>query len=198
MRIPTMATAVALASMQVVAAAQQQPGSWFPPGMREGLARELTARLEHIDIGIAKADLLPVSRRAAAEMGLRLDTIGVTKLIELAPRFPRLDLPLTGDQYLDAMARLGLCTYYLEARYAEPSAHDQEARLDAALGPMALALATGFLREPYLRQGGTDETIKVYLAGDPLNAVVATVVNDPELLRYTAGECRGVVSALLD
>lgn len=172
--------------------------AWFPAAAQEGLSSDLAARLAHIDVGIEQAKLLPAARVGVGEMRLRLETLGAEKLMALAPRFPDLKLPMTGQRHLDAMARLGLCTYHLEARYAAPGGADVDARLDAAMGPMALALSTMYLRHFYLADGGTDEKIKTYLDGDAVNAVAFAVQKEPALMQYTARECRAAVSALLD
>jgi hypothetical protein len=188
---------VGLALTAAPLSAQSQP-DWLPPAALEGLAQALAPRLAHIDIGIEKALLLPAAKDAAAEMRLRAETLGVDKLMALAPRLPDLKLPMKNQPHLDAMARLGMCTYYLEARYAAPGDADVDARLEAALGPLALAVATVYLRHAYLAGGGSDAEIKAYLAGDPLNVVASAVQRDPARLQYTATQCRAVVSALLD
>jgi hypothetical protein len=171
---------------------------WFPANARAGVARDLALRLEKVGLDIEQDQLMPAARAGVEEMGLRLETIGEKKLMDLAPRFPQLDLPVAGQPHLDAMARLGVCTYYLEARFAKPSGADVDERLNAAMGPPMLALSTMYLRHFYLAEGGTDKAIRDYLMGDSLNTVVFEVQQTPELLKYTATECRAVVSALID
>jgi hypothetical protein len=187
--------AFVVVSMPVSAVTQ---GTWFPAFAQENVAKDLAQRLARIDIGIEEARLLPSARAAVSEMKLRIETLGEKKLMELAPRLPKLNVPMAGQPQLDAMARLGMCTFYLEARLANLSGVDVDGRLDAALGPMALALSTMYFRHFYMAGGGTDEQIKAYLAGDPQNKVAFEVQKNADLLNYTATECRTVVSALLD
>lgn len=172
--------------------------TWFPAAAQENVAKELAQRLAKVDIGIEDARLLPSARSAVSEMKLRIETLGEKKLMEMAPRFPRLKMTMAGQPHLDAMARLGMCTFYLDARLVDLSGIDVDGRLDVALGPMVLALSTMYFRDFYLATGGTDEKIKAYLTGDPLNKVAFEVQENADLLSYTATECRAVVSALLD
>lgn len=186
---------VVLMSMGVVGA---QSG-WMPDAAVEGVARQMAPRLEHAKVGIVPQKLLPSARAAVEELRYRLDQLGVQRIISPAPTFPLLKVPRAGEAHLDAMAAYGMCTYYLESRFANPPRNaDADARLDAAMGPLSLAVTTMYLRHHYLAGGGTDPRLKGYLDGDPLNEAAAAVQQDPKLLDYTAGRCRAAVSALLD
>lgn len=186
----------AIAGIMLLTVASIQRG-WLPPEGQAVMVRDLADRLKRVDVGIKEDKLIP-----AAEVGVRLiierlERLGETRVLALAPRFARLDVPPARQPHLDAMGRLGLCTYYLEDAIRTPRG-DVDARLDAAMGPPALTIAIVYLRAHYLSQGGSDAAIKGYLGGTPLNDVGAQVQQDRGLLQYTAGECGPAVSALLD
>ncbi len=172
---------------------------WMPATAVDGVAREMAARLEQANVGIEPAKLLPSAQAGVESPRDRLDALGVRRVMSLSPQFPRLKLPAAGQPHLDAMAGYAMCTYYLEARFAKPPrGADVDMRLDAAMGPLSLAVTTMYLRHHYLAAGGSDERIKNYLDGDALNEVAAVVQKDPKLLDYTAAQCRAAVSTLLD
>ncbi len=174
-------------------------GNWMPPQAAEGVALEMAKRLDHVKVGIEEAKLLPSARAGVAALRERLDTLGEKGVLTLAPRFPQIEIPFSGQPHLDAMARFSMCTYYLDARFERrPANVDVDALLDAAMGPLSLAVTTMYLRHHFLAAGGTDDQIKMYLDGDPLNEVAAAVQTDPKLLDHTAAECRAAVSTLLD
>jgi hypothetical protein len=172
---------------------------WMPEAAVEGLAGEFAKRIQQAKVDIAPEKLLPAARVGVELLRDRLQDLGEQRLLGMAPALPRLKLPAAGQPHLDAMARYGMCTYYLESLFANlPSGADVDTRLDAAMGPLSLAVTTMYLRHYFLAGGGTDAQIKDYLAGNPLNAVAFAVQKDPKLLDYTATECRSAVSALLD
>ena len=188
-----------LAAVVLSAAGLAVQTGWMPATAVDGVAREMAARLGQANVGIEPAKLLPSAEVGVESLRERLEALGVARVMSLSPRFPRLTLPAAGQPHLDAMAGYAMCTYYLEARFANPPrGAGVDMRLDAAMGPLALAVTTMYLRHHYLAAGGSDERLKDYLAGDALNEVVAAVQQDPKLLDYTAAQCRTAVSTLLD
>lgn len=172
---------------------------WLPAGAEEAMARQLAGRL--VEAGLAPAgtpEVLTGSREMVASLIATLERWQVAGTLARAPEFPGLELAPAGEAHLDAMARYQICNMVLAIQHADPAfADDVNARLTAALGLTAVTLAVVRLREPFVRQGGTDAQIEAALTSAAHEKILTGIQEDPAVRAHVEKQCTPATVALL-
>jgi hypothetical protein len=184
-----------LAAVAVPAAA----AGWLPADAEEMLARQLAGRL--VEAGLAPGEtpeVLSGCREMVGHMILTIEQWQVAGTRERAPEFPGLELPPAGEPHLDAMARFQVCNMMLMIQHRDTAYDDDiNARLTASLGLTAVTLAVTRLREPFVRQGGTDAQIEAALTNADFEKVLTGIQEDPAVRAHVEKQCTPVTVALL-
>lgn len=187
-----------LLSVQAVAA----QSDWLPAEVREEMAREIAAKLEAIDVEgrLTEEEALVPSRAGVAALAEKAESLGAAKLIGQAPTYPDLEIPTSGQTALDAIAAYGMCSFAMEAVYADETPREGrlEQRTTATFMSMSIVIISARLRPHYLAAGVTDEQAEAFLAGEAMNAVAYRVQTDQELLQYSMNRCAGPLTVLME
>jgi len=196
LRAPRLAIVLLLALPLAAAAAES---SWLPPAVAEGAAQQLAERLSELaPPGAGDTERLARARDLISEMRSEIDGWGEAGVLAQAPAFPDLSLPRSGEPHLDAMGRYQVCNLILFRQLLDPAlADDSDARSSAALGLTAMTLATVYLRQPFVAQGGDPAAIEAYLTGDAMSAVFDHLQADPALLAKAQQSCGPLIVELL-
>ena len=172
---------------------------WLPPAVAEGLAQQLGERMTQV--GLAGSDeglVIASAREAVGGMRQHLDAWELRGVLEKAPRFPELELPATTNRYLDAMTRYSLCNLVLFRVFADPAMReDRKAMSTSTFGLTGMTMAIVRLREPHVREGGTDATMEAALTRPELESLAEKIQKDEDLLRHVEQQCSPVVLSLL-
>ena len=174
---------------------------WFPPEARESAAVDMAAKIAEIDLGteVDDATRLQAARGFVADILSRLDEWGVEKLVEEAPDVSDLEFPPSDNRYLDAMARYGLCTYFLETNFADVAADADgpDFRLSAAMGLMSVSMVNLTLLHAYSEDGGSEEGFQTYFNSEAMNQFSQSLAENEGFLDYTSERCSPVLLAML-
>jgi hypothetical protein len=166
---------------------------WLPPEVAEAMAQQLTVNIRAVDRDgeVAPGDSLNSARLGIAGMVDRIDSLGLDRMLELAPDFEGIDLPPSGQPHLDAIARYGICSFSLDAVYMDESPREGglEQRVTAAVMSISIPVISSFFRHHYLAAGTTDEAAKDFLAGEALNTISAEIQTSADLLQSTMNRC---------
>ena len=151
---------VAMLCCGVRAVAQEH---WLPPRVVDGLAQQLVERFESIGPGepVDRAALAAGVRKQVLQLREAVEEWGESGVLARAPKFPRLELPSSGQRHLDAMARYQICNLVLMKQFADSP--DPDTRRIGALGMTAVTTAVLFLRPPFLASGGRMEQVEPFL-----------------------------------
>ncbi|KAB2959991.1 MAG: hypothetical protein F9K16_12020 [Thermoanaerobaculia bacterium] len=194
-----MSLAIRFACLLAAAVAPAAAAGWLPAGAEEATARQLAGRL--VEAGLAPGEtpeVLSASREMVAHMIATIERWKVAGTRERAPEFPGLELPPAGEPHLDAMARYQVCTMALMIQHGDSAFDDDlNARLTASLGLTALTLAVVRLREPFVRQGGTDAQIEAALTSAAHEKILTGIQEDPAVRAHVEKQCTPVTVALL-
>jgi len=172
---------------------------WLPPAVADGMARQLGERMTQMGIGGRDEDhVLAVARQTVSRMRMHLDAWKLSGVLERAPRFPELALPEGTNQYVDAMTRYSLCNIVLFRLFSDPTTReDPVAMAISTYGLTAVTMAIVRLREPHVREGGTDAMIEAALTGPELEVLAQRIQEDEDVLRHVARQCDPFVRVLL-
>jgi hypothetical protein len=175
---------------------------WLPPETREAMAQEIAAKLVAIDVegGLTEEQALEPSRVGVAALAERAESLGVESLVGRAPTYPDLELPVSGQVALDAIAAYGMCSFAMEAVYEDETPREGrlEQRTTATFMSMSIVIISAYLRPHYLAAGVTDEQAEAFLAGEGMNDVAYRVQTERELLQYTMNRCAGPLTVLME
>ena len=172
---------------------------WLPPPVAEGMAQQLGERMTQMGIGGRDEDhVLAIARQTVTRMRMHLDAWKLSGVLERAPRFPELELPEATNQYVDAMTRYSLCNIVLFRMFVDPTTReDPRAMAISTYGLTGVTMAIVRLREPYVREGGTDAMIEAALTSPELEVLAQRIQEEEDLLRHVARQCDPLVRALL-
>ncbi len=192
-----MAMLITMALLILIGLAQ---GSWFTEEMKEVVAQQLADRLAEIAREPAgDAKLMAGARYSAGLMFQRVTDLGEKDLIARAPTLAKLKLPAAPDPLLEAMARYQTCAGVMMIRHQKRNAsQDADARLTAAMGPVALGVATTYLLTRFSAQGGSIAKAEEFLTSSAMDVVLARLQDSPALFADTDRECGPLMSLMLD
>lgn len=174
---------------------------WFPAAAREGLTRDIASKLAAID---TEDRLSSEKEFAGATMvvngvSAKVESMGRDALIQLAPRFPGLELPTSGNQALDAIAAFQVCSLPMNAIYADdtPREHRFDMRTWALFSAASIYIASGYLRPAYRAAGVSDEDAEAFLTGEAMTALKTRIGTSQQLLAQTKAHCATPITTLM-
>lgn len=174
--------------------------SWLPPRVEEGVAQQLAERMKLLGDGASNDERILAAARAtvAAIRGL-LEGWGETGVLERTPDLPALELPVSGDRYLDAMMRFQICNAILMVQLNDPAYQDdQNARVTSVFGLTAITLAVLRLRHPFVAQGRNQAEIEAHLTSPDLEPALEGIQTNPDLRGHAESGCQPVLVELLE
>ena len=190
--------AVTILAVSILAVPLHASEDWLPSEVAEGMVRQLGERMTQMGIGESDEVRVLAARETVAGMRQILDGWELRGVLERAPRFPELELPGGTNQYVDAMTRYSLCNIVLFRMFADPATReDFRATAVSTYGLTGVTMAIIRLREPYVREGGTDAMIEAALTGPALEVLAERIQKDEDLLRHVSRQCDPVVRTLL-
>lgn len=174
---------------------------WFPAPAREGLKRDIATKLAAIDT----EDRLSSERELAGAtlvvngVSAKVESLGRDALIRLAPRFPGLELPTSGNRALDAIAAFQICSLPMNAIYADdrPREHQFDMRTWALFSAASIYIASGYLRPAYRTAGVSDEDAETFLTGEAMTALKTRIGTSQKLLAMTKQHCATPITTLM-
>jgi hypothetical protein len=183
------------------AAMAQGEEDWLHPAGAEVVVDGLVERMKPIGDNrpVDEAQLREVARNTVSLIGARLSAWGEKTVMEHAPALEPLALPRAGQPHLDAMARYFACAavyevLHLRGRFAKS---DRNVRVQAAMAPASISLASLYLRHRYLAAGGTDARMEAFLSGPPMEPVIEKIQDSDTLLESSHEQCRPLVTWLV-
>lgn len=185
--------------IHVVAFAQTD---WLPSEVRSAMAREMAAKVTAADTEgrVTEEQALEGGRAGVEGLVVKVESLGVDGLARLAPTFPELNVPKSGSPLLDAIALYGVCSFPMDAMYADDSPRDGafDQRVYASFMSMSVVIVSAYLRSQYLTAGITDEQAKAFLASDAMGAMAYRIKSRVELLQHAMNRCAGPLSTLME
>lgn len=176
-------------------AAQQ---SWLPPEAEDGAARQLATRVAEIGVGRTDETRLAAAHQLVDRVRDRLESWG-EETADQAPRFAELDLPESGRQRLDAMARFQVCNMVLMIQLQDPDfAGDEDAKISSVTGLTAFTLAVMYLRHPFVEAGGNDGEIEAFLTSESMESVLEAIQTEPAARAHAEQQCTPPLKALVE
>jgi hypothetical protein len=187
-RIP--ALFLALASLCAPATAEE---IWLPAHVRESLAQSIAEKLQAID---EDGKVTPETAMAAAQtviggVGAKLESLGIAKVIDMAPAYPGLELPTTGTNALNAIVAYQLCSVPFDHEYRDdsPREHRYDLRAWGLFLSASVYVVSSYLRQGYLEAGVTDEQAQAHLGGEAVTSLRARIDGSDELLQSVNEQC---------
>ncbi len=161
---------------------------WLTPENEKNAALAMLSRLQSTGLELEgdPADQLAGAVLAIRSMAGRIDTWGIDQILAQTPRFSEPALPDLGDPTVQAIAAYGTCSLTLYPELAETS----EEKYFVAAGEFAVLLLSGFLRQHYLREGGSDEQLAELLTGGPMVKYSQAVQADQDRVNRALKECQ--------
>lgn len=168
---------------------------WLPPAAAQGLAEQIVAKMHEIEPTIDKARLQAGGARLVAALRARLESWGEKEVLARAPKFPKLALPASKNQYLDAINRYQVCNLILVTQ--QDAMQPAEMRRNGVVGSAAITAAAIYLRKPFVDGGGTVGDIEAFLTSPAMDKAFEKMQTTPDLADYAAEQCTAVVNDLL-
>jgi hypothetical protein len=168
--------------------------SWLPAPVQQGLTQQLAQRLTAIEPGQPAAQAQGAGK-VVLSVAQRIDTWTERGVLDRAPTFPRLSLPVSANRHLDALSRYQVCNMALFPQFE--SSGDANTRRGSAFGMTAITMAVVRMREPFVAGGGTDGQMEAFLTSRGMAVVLEGLLATPDLLTYVEGRCEPVVRDLL-
>ena len=190
---------ITILAVSMLSAPLHASENWLPPAVAEGLAQQLGERMTQVGLGGSdEARVIDGARESVARMEQHLDAWELRGVLEGAPRFPELELPGSASRYLDAMTRYSLCNLVLLRMFGDPALReDRRAMSISTFGLTGMTMAIVRLREPHVREGGTDAMMEAALTRPELESLVEKIQEDEDLLLHVERQCHPVVLKLL-
>jgi hypothetical protein len=180
-------------------AALQTPQYWLPPPVVESLAEQLVARLQEINQGrLAGGPQLMIDAREQIQR-IRAGVDGWTEkgVLDRAPKFTDVKLPLSGQVHLDAMAGYQLCNGVLMMQFSDVP--DLAAKRVAAFGLTAVSMVVLRLHQSFVDAGKDPAEIRPFLTGDAMERATRSLFEGDRALRgHVESRCEPVVKSLID
>jgi hypothetical protein len=188
-----------LAATSLVIVVGQPAADWLSAAMYDGLVQQLAERLEQIDLDWS----LERRRNAAAtvvnRLRARLAQMTHEDVHRRAPALASLKLPAVEDPRFEAIVRYQMYNaadfVAYERRAREPS---EDARIAIVMRLTALTTTVLYLREGYMRAGGTEQQLERFLADKAFEPIVERLQRDAQLLQEMQAECAPVIKVLLN
>lgn len=204
MRITVRSLTAALAALLIAGSSAAQNATWLPPEIAEGAAQQLAERMRLLPelLGGEHPDderVLVGARQMIGAIAEVLGSWGSDGVLERAPELAALDVPSTGDRYLDAMARYQVCNFLLYLQLEDPAYNsDLDTRIASVFGLSSVTLTVLSLREPFLAAGGTPAAVEAHLSGPTLEPALQSLRSDADARAAAEADCQPVVAALLE
>jgi len=184
------------ALLLVGTAVSAQSTTWFPPDLELVFARQLASRLAKLDsVARDEASALASARRVIQNLAGTLGSWRDAEVVERAPLFPEITLPLAKERHIDAMARYQVCSLVLLNQFE--SGADVAVRRKAALGLTVMTMAVERLRAPYMATRGTDKVLHAFLTSPAMANTLDDVRKKPGLVAHGERQCAPLLQELM-
>jgi hypothetical protein len=139
------------------------------------------------------------ARAAVDGVAAKVGSMGQEAVIAIAPTFPGLQLPRSGNPALDAIAAFQLCSLPMDASYHDdtPREHLYDERAWSLFISAAIFVTSSYLRLGYLEAGVSDEEAEAFLGSEAMTALKATIGGSQENLDSTESRCADPVLILM-
>lgn len=197
MAAPFNAPAVLVALTLLLASSVNAQRSWFPESARQGASRALSERLKEADVVPEGQSDVQVMEKALGFVDATLEKVealGEDGLSTGAPRFQRFELPNFGDATLQMLASYSVCTLPLHLELAETD----EERFYVAVGEIAVVVVSAFLRDVYLRSGGTDAGLRQALDSEVMRKLSYDIQVESDLRDHAGEQCAEPMGRILN
>jgi hypothetical protein len=166
---------------------------WLPASRSEVLQQSVAEKLLAID---EEGRLTPERALMAAQttvegVGAKLESLGLEKVIAMAPAYPDLELPTSGTDSLDAILAYQICSVPFDHEYTDesPREHRYDLRAWGLFLSASVYVVSSYLRQAYLEAGVTDEQAGALLGGEAVTFVRARIEGSQELLQSVKEQC---------
>lgn len=161
---------------------------WLTPENEKNAAQAMLSRLQStgLELDGEPADQLAGAILAIRSMAGRIEAWGIDQILAQSPRFTEPALPDLGNPTVQAIAAYGTCSLTLHPGLAETS----EEKYFVAAGEFAVLLLSGFLRQHYLSEGGSDEQLAELLTGSAMVKYSHAVQSNQEQMNRALKECQ--------
>lgn len=179
------------------AAAQPKQSDWMPPAMEDFVVKQLVERLQEIDLDWSVERMTNAARVTVATIRARLEKWTEPEVLKRAPALAHLQLPASGDPRLDGMLRYHMCTAVSMIRHERRAKEtSEEGRIAAVAGMTTGSLAVLFLRDGYLKAGGSEEQVEKLLTDSKLQPAIDRMQTNPDDISAAQSECVQVLGAI--
>jgi hypothetical protein len=173
------------------AVSSQRPAAdWLPPPTQDFVVTQLAERLQEIQLPWPEARRVSAARATVAAIRARLEEWTEPGVLKRTPALAHLKLPPSGNQRLDAMVRYHMCTALSmirhERRGREPS---EEARIAAVVGMTTGSIVVLYLRDGFIKAGGTGEQVEKVLTAPALQGAIDRLQTSPDDALAAQSEC---------
>ena len=199
--MPPLRAVLAVLLFIVPAAAAGQP-EWLPADIMESLITDLAGRLQAVDPAgdVVGDDGVAMARSGISGTVARIESRGADGILSMTPDFPELGFPSSGDRYIDAIARWGMCALVAQVAYVD-SVQEEGAlgrRVTAAAMTTTVTLVNTFLRHEYLKAGGADQQVREFYASPEVTSAIEQLRSSGPLVVDTMGRCLDPLQELMD
>jgi hypothetical protein len=169
---------------------------WMPKEAREAMILHLAKGLQEVDFG---KEATPIELMTAAQSGVdgiikKLEGDGVEAVLAKAPYFDGVQLPTTDNRYARAIGAFGLCSVTLHPELAK----DSEERLFVTYGIVTVVILSAYLRDGFLKEGGSDQPLKDYLRSEAMEKVGREAQTNETLRNQITNQCGPILAGMLD
>lgn len=174
---------------------------WLPTNVRETLQQQIVEKLLAIDEtgNVTPERALEGARTTVEVVAAKLESLGIERVIDMAPAYPDLELPSSGTNSLDAIVAYQLCSVPFDHEYADAS--PRENRYDLRAWGLVLSasvyVVSSYLRQAYLEAGVTDEQAEALLASEAVASLRARIQGSEELLQSVKEQCSDPIATLM-
>ncbi len=172
---------------------------WLPSNVENALVQQLAERLSEAGFeGDSEPQRVQGATRAIGDMRNYLEQIGETGILEKAPKFDLVSLPVARQKYLDAMASFNMCNLVLLLQHMERADRDQNSRITAAVGLSAVTLAIIYLRQPFAAGGGKPQDIEAFLTSDEMEPASRLIQTQEAVRQHVEERCSPFIVQFLE
>lgn len=161
---------------------------WLLLQQSQGAAQAMVARLQAYGVSSddSEAQQLASAHRAVLDMAARIQRWGFAQIMAEIPRFPGLPVSAREHPVAHAIAAYGTCALPL---HPETAASDQE-RYFSVGAEFAVVLTSGFLRQRFIDDGGSDQQLKMLLDSKPMQDYAYELQRRPDQMDLTIERCQ--------
>jgi len=182
-----------LASSVIVPPAVAQ-SAWLPKELEDLAATRLVDRMTELDVlpSPERDQNVAGAHRLVRDLAGRIEGWGLDGVLQRAPALSEVPFPDAGNPIVKGLMRYGVCSLPLHPELVET----REEKLAIAVLEAWVGVVSMFLRDRFLKGGGTDKDLALALNSEKINQVSYDIQVDEKRRNYVMTECEPMFEAL--